>query len=444
MSNKRKAAEAASQVSSPSTKRKRDSKVPNTASSESPVSRQASNSLPQQRQHPKNDPRFGQKFAFPGLDDGSEEGLLMYDGEPTDGLEYLRNVRSEAKKLPAIMNAEMKEKLSAHGAEDITSDAQDEESDIYDEGTYFDGIWVAPSSGAVNAAPYENDADDFDAQEECYASLCHRFEILRHILQETPPADVISSLGSDHPVYFPRRNKSARREWKRLMSSTDPTMAQIACMDLESVLGILDIATAIMADVVESGDVPAVKRLSTWIWGALGKCREVGQLSSDDVSQIRELGKLARQTLDWVKDWEQNGGYGDQNDGDEEHGEEQDAEENEPESDLESIYLPDDLQINKDRDETQEHAGNTNTMDESEALAAAKARLQARLDLQTEDDQSGHCEDEGNEYQEDQYQDDTEWSYATRAMIDMILTIVGEFFGQRDLLEARDIWDEQV
>ena len=31
----------------------------------------------------------------------------------------------------------------------------------------------------------------------------------------------------------------------------------------------------------------------------------------------------------------------------------------------------------------------------------------------------------------------------TRAMLDMIITIVGEYYGQRDLLTAREIWDEE-
>lgn len=351
--------------------------------------------------------------------------------------------RSEAKKLPAIMIAELPATNSADTEGDVSNEEQEEESDIYDEGTYFDGIWVAPSSAATNVAPYNYSEDDLDAQEQCYASLCRRFEDLRHILQNTPPAEVISSLGDDHPVYLPNRHKSARREWKRLMRDTDPTMAQIACMDMESVLGILNIATTSMSEIVESGDVPAVKRLSTWIWGLLGKCREVGLLSSDDVSQIRELGKTAREALDWVKDWEQNGGVDDEFYDEEGYEEEQDAGGDEIESDLESIYLPDELR--KDRDNAagpERREKNAVTTNESEALEAAKARLRERLDLQTEDGPDDNEDHDHDDAQEDQ--DDTEWSYATRAMIDMILTIVGEFFGQRDLLEARDIWDEQI
>ncbi|KAL1959861.1 hypothetical protein VTO42DRAFT_1006 [Malbranchea cinnamomea] len=44
---------------------------------------------------PPIDPIFGQKHAFPGLDDLTDEGALPY-GPPGDGLEYLRMVRKVA------------------------------------------------------------------------------------------------------------------------------------------------------------------------------------------------------------------------------------------------------------------------------------------------------------------------------------------------------------
>lgn len=43
-----------------------------------------------QYEQPRNDPIYGQKSAFPGLGEGSDE--LSY-GPPDNGLEYLRTVR---------------------------------------------------------------------------------------------------------------------------------------------------------------------------------------------------------------------------------------------------------------------------------------------------------------------------------------------------------------
>ena len=41
---------------------------------------------------PRLDPTYGQRGAFPGLDEGGEDDDLFY-GPATDGLEYLRMVR---------------------------------------------------------------------------------------------------------------------------------------------------------------------------------------------------------------------------------------------------------------------------------------------------------------------------------------------------------------
>ena len=42
------------------------------------------------REQPRSDPTYGQKGAFPGLDDGNDE---LFYGPPSDGIEYLRMVR---------------------------------------------------------------------------------------------------------------------------------------------------------------------------------------------------------------------------------------------------------------------------------------------------------------------------------------------------------------
>lgn len=42
-------------------------------------------------ERPRNDPVYGQKSAFPGLDD--PVGDELFYGDPEDGLEYLRMVR---------------------------------------------------------------------------------------------------------------------------------------------------------------------------------------------------------------------------------------------------------------------------------------------------------------------------------------------------------------
>jgi hypothetical protein len=45
---------------------------------------------PLSKQQPRADPIYGQKGAFPGLEDDDDE---LFYGPPSDGLEYLRMVR---------------------------------------------------------------------------------------------------------------------------------------------------------------------------------------------------------------------------------------------------------------------------------------------------------------------------------------------------------------
>lgn len=42
------------------------------------------------QERPRNNPFYGQKSAFPGLDDGGDE---LFYGSADDGMEYLRMVR---------------------------------------------------------------------------------------------------------------------------------------------------------------------------------------------------------------------------------------------------------------------------------------------------------------------------------------------------------------
>ena len=54
---------------------------------------------PFSNEQPRSDPTYGQKGAFPGLDDNEHE---LFYGPPSDGLEYLRMVRlvSDSPRLP--------------------------------------------------------------------------------------------------------------------------------------------------------------------------------------------------------------------------------------------------------------------------------------------------------------------------------------------------------
>ncbi|EER44168.1 conserved hypothetical protein [Histoplasma capsulatum H143] len=260
------------------------------------------------RLQPKNDPVYGQKHAFPGLDDLGDEEQLCY-GPPEDGIEYLRMVRSEARTLPAIFvsNTVRQDKdnsrtLEAQGNKTNDDDTMANEVESDQTGFYSDGVYVAYSSQNPQAEASHTSAPD--AQEIYYNLLHHRFLLLRSTLKCTPPASVIASLDAERPISLPRSNKYARAEWEKIIQTMDPRMAQLACMDMESVLGLLAIVARLLSKTVRGNDRAQVKRLGAWAWGLLGRCRTVGEMGSEEVGDIRELGKRAARILVKIRESE--------------------------------------------------------------------------------------------------------------------------------------------
>ncbi|KAL2223145.1 hypothetical protein M432DRAFT_539139 [Thermoascus aurantiacus ATCC 26904] len=412
---------------------------------------------------PRSDPVYGQKSAFPGLDD--PVGDELFYGPAEDGMEYLRMVRSEANSLPTLFVApkqpsetiaERTTTTAPAGTEAEGVSTQDEEQ----QGFYYDGVYIArpitTANGALADETSEMEELQSDAQASYYASLRERFLQLRSTLRRSPPASAVAALDDDHPISLPRGSKAARSEWRRLLLAVDPQTVQLACMDMQSVLGVLSIMGRLMSENVKSGDAARVRRIGAWAWGLLARCRDVGQLSSEEVGEIRDLGKRAAKILRKMKEERmaatgpataqdvagQHRGSLERSDGEgqESREESHDTRDGDEEAQVKVAAGP------------EQHANNdsagTPRESEPEELEAAKARLQARLQLSQEPEQPVEKEKETaatrTEVQAEAHEKSTDAVKQTRAMLDMILTVVGEFYGQRDLLEAREIWDEDT
>jgi len=265
--------------------------------------------------------------------------------------------------------------------------------------------------------------------------------------------------------------------------------AQLASLDHGSVLRLLGIVTKELKRGRGVG-----RRGGAWVWGLLGRCREVGECGSEEVGVLWELGKRVvwvlkgwREGRDRERKGEGEGVIVDEQGAEEEdEGESQIVEDGDGENDAgvhdpEQIpilpcsvddgahaeaSLPDTsdafaapLAVSKptvgfdapNRASESEHpsrdsdprdveppieakvsnSDSDNHGSEANKLAAAKERIKARLEetvgaVHGIDDEASEAED------------------VTLATLDMILTVVGEFYGQRDLLEFRDLWDEML
>lgn len=336
---------------------------------------------------------------------------------------------------------------------------QDSKEDKSQDGfVLVDGVVIGTTSGAANSTADEIGSN---VQSSYHSTLRHRFVYLQRTLRCSPPAPAISNLDETHPITFPYHIKSARAQWRRVIFSSDPQMVQLACMDMESVLNALRLVGDIISECINGGDGAQIRRLGAWAWGLLGRCREVGELSSEEVCELRYIGRQAVSALAKLNKLRSKD-LGDENmdlepeDYKPSHEADLSAETTNEVADT-SILIP--------TTESLLPSGETETADD---LEAAKLRLQSRLreaeDQEVEADMANRRrrntssllgDDDEEEEEVDMLQDGRTQDITpedppqytprnrenqSRALLDMVITIVGEFYGQKDLLLQRDIW----
>ncbi|KAJ5808098.1 hypothetical protein N7474_009367 [Penicillium riverlandense] len=369
-------------------------------------------------ERPRSHPIYGQKSAFPGLDDGRDE---LFYGPAEDGLEYLRMVRSEASSLPSLFVASVQKEdtLVAPESQSGSSALKSSQKPHAHQtpGFWEDEAYIAPAdSNTDHHTSSQTEGIYPPAQASYYNLLHHRFLLLRSTLRCVPPPEIIAALDDTHPISLPRHAVPARKEWRRLLLTVDPQMAQLACMDLDSVLGVMGIMARLMSETVRGGSAERVRRIGAWAWGLLGKCREVGQLATEEVGAIRELGKRVVTILAKIREAE----------GAQDTGEDKDVDTSDLETEEGGGVLEEGAEVQDTTTEEVETA-----TDVSAELEVAKARLQARLDGNLDSELAAG--DSGVTGVEDV-------AKQVRIMLDMIITVVGEYFGQRDLLDSREVW----
>lgn len=229
------------------------------------------------------------------------------------------------------------------------------------------------------------------------------------------------------------------------------------------------------------------ERTSRWLWALLARLPDRGELDHVEVGHVRELGKraavlmhslqqmaLLREEVElgghdddagegvWVGEDEEVDGQSDDTVKKEDEGEEGEEDipvktiENshnnestappnipsaydsspakaEPEVKLEEPDEMEDGEINDDN----ESESVPMDMDNEEDMQAAKARLLASLEDAPSEDESNGPSPKEEDMQEEKF-DPVRARMNMRATLNMILTVAGEFYGQRDLLEFRD------
>ncbi|KAH7333153.1 hypothetical protein BKA65DRAFT_507279 [Rhexocercosporidium sp. MPI-PUGE-AT-0058] len=410
----------------------------------------------------KVDPTYGQRSAIPGLDN---EGLHYSDedfdyDEDMDALAYLRAVRQEATTIPNLLVAPKTPPSS-------------DNRDIYEDGVgdfrgwYADGAYVAQIDPALSEVA-EGEEEEEDPRLAYFDSILTRYEALRDQLAQTPPRYVVEKLDRDHPTHVDKMNRDLTRFWIKKMKSVDPRAAQLACFDKGSVLRLLRLLT--QGTLLKRG-LSVEMGISRWIWSLLAKLPERGELSSEEIGVVRELGKkavLVGLGLKEKEEWAAGIGEVERSfEGDEEG---EGGGDGDMVNEEEIMMNVDDVAgefveqngCSKPATTLQEEANKTaeslDTPDEgADPLAAAKARILASLPPELTENFETYAAGNDLDFKPIQepiigpIQPETytfqpppfDAKINTKATIDMILTVAGEVYGQRDLLEFRGQWGEE-
>ena len=345
----------------------------------------------------------------------------------------------------------------------------------YPQGYYSDGAYTAipnPQSNPRQTHTDDEQQEDQDPQEAYYASLSARFTKLSETLQSLPPR----SAPADTDAYY--LDWKGRRLWFGKILNTAPTMILLAQLTQESVVNGLGVVGSLVTFPHLSGN--RSKNIGAWAWGLLGRCREVGQMCSEEVGVLRKVGKQAVWLLRRISAGEVIGGDedemdagvggddvengevedGDGEDGDGGEGCVEDGADSPDAIDADDAYSPsfDPILPNASRQNgnSETHSPTTNSDID---VAKAKQRLLDSLGTNQSPDTNPSDNEEGvrnstpttyplTETKPNGQENLTESASPDEkkatmiATLDMLVTIIGECYGQRDLLGGRLLWDE--
>ena len=156
-----------------------------------------------------------------------------------------------------------------------------------DQVCYDDGVYV---SRTESATVLPNTTDEFtDPQHVFTAALKARFLLQRETLRLPTSLEGLAELDERHPISCPQRSKKAHAEWVRLLSTRAPLPAQVQSMDEDTVGNLLELIQKNL--LIKHKGINHIT--SAWIFSLLARLDDVGNMTNDQVYPLREFGKKA-------------------------------------------------------------------------------------------------------------------------------------------------------
>ncbi|KAK0387679.1 hypothetical protein NLU13_3924 [Sarocladium strictum] len=453
-------------------KRELDQDYDDDASTSPPVSKRVKkhdSNKSKSKHHHQNahiDPTWGQKYVF----SSHENATTIPAGEESDfeddadAMAYLMSVRHEATEIPHLLVAPKiqigpqlpAELETANGDTEPCDDAFEEgeyrtdDDEIYAEcrypskGYYEDGAYFdLDDEDFEDGQAIENDTDPSKATHDAYfSSLMRSYLALRDIVNTTPPKNASERLSSSHLTHAAPFGRSSHTSstWTNILVTLDPHPLQLALLSKDSVILILRVLLG--GQLLRRGrDIP--ERTSRWLWGLLARLPEPGELTHWELGCVRDLGKRAvllgtsMEEMAALREEVEEEGLGlaeDEEKKDDKQVLVEDAAQSgtRESGDSASVSEPPPAESLSDEEPAEDIAMELDSSDDeddvppSQSLEEVKRRLLAQLD-DHDDSKDAALLDAAKRREMNM-----------RATINMILTVTGEFYGQRDLLEFRD------
>ncbi|EHK19037.1 uncharacterized protein TRIVIDRAFT_157887 [Trichoderma virens Gv29-8] len=454
-----------------------------------------------QHQHSGIDPTWGQKYVFSSSENATTipEGEESEFEDDSDAMAYLMSVRKQASAIPHLLVAppvqigpqlppgfDREDESEEEGELDQNTDTIDAFAEPEPRGFYEDGAYIGISEGWGVDIDQDDEPDEENHEaiqkavnEAYFASILSQYYRTREILHAEPPGNAASRLSRSQATEAISLSPSTTKLWTRLLQTTDPHPIQVALMSKDTVLRIIRVM--IGGKFLQSGhSIP--QRTSHWLWALLARLPDVGELNHTEIGWIRDLGRravlLGRSLAEMaaLRDELADDGFGvndnvDASSSDEEvvaeaieEGDEDydaapagEATSNGPPGTEDGIVEPVDIPEGENKIPMQK---DDESADDGEIAQANESSEDEDVEMDIASDSSG---DEGeiieqaddvaaleeakrkllarlaeseHERREEEKRRDARMNM--RATLTMILTVAGEFYGQRDLLEFRE------
>ncbi|KAF1947240.1 hypothetical protein EJ02DRAFT_449831 [Clathrospora elynae] len=235
---------------------------------------------------PSSDParEYGMRTMLPGLD--AEDQLS--DDSTSEAVAYLHSVRSEASTIPTLL-------VAPTGQDTADSDFGDDKGPVCTNTgdgqrvVYKEGTWIAvddrndAATDHWHGGPY-----DVDAQESCHKLLLKRFRSFRNKLVEADNGDSVNEVLADFGDSERAGQPSTRQAWADIVDRDYPVLHEVIRMDDRTLY------LALQGCALALGQSATISRKkSCWIWTLLALAGDFGTLDHERVSRIRDLGLRA-------------------------------------------------------------------------------------------------------------------------------------------------------